>query len=178
MFKKILCPTDFSEASYKAVEIAVQLANTHMTEIVLLYVEPVLSRTSPADEVTLYHEASNRAEVLRSLSDVVEARIPVHLASETLFRQGKAGVEIIRAAEDCGADLIVLAAHGGGTGDEALGENTSYVLREATCPVLVLRSKEHPHAAVTPGSREPEMTFRPAFETVHANSHALYLDGD
>lgn len=49
-------------------------------------------------------------------------------------------VEIAHLADECGADVIVMATHGRGFISHALlGSTTERVLRQAPCPVLVVR---------------------------------------
>jgi nucleotide-binding universal stress UspA family protein len=53
--------------------------------------------------------------------------------------EGKASREILRAAAQAAADLIVLGTHGHGMIDVALfGSTTHAVLRSAPCPVLTV----------------------------------------
>jgi nucleotide-binding universal stress UspA family protein len=53
--------------------------------------------------------------------------------------EGKASLEILRAARQAAADLIVLGTHGHGMLDTALfGSTTHSVLRNAPCPVLTV----------------------------------------
>ena len=42
MYSKIICPTDFSQASYNAVEYAAKLAQVFWCELVLVHIEKVL----------------------------------------------------------------------------------------------------------------------------------------
>jgi nucleotide-binding universal stress UspA family protein len=60
-------------------------------------------------------------------------------------RIGKPGHEILSLAEEVGADLILLGTHGF-TGLERLvmGSTAERVVREAGCPVLVVRPKRFP----------------------------------
>lgn len=65
-------------------------------------------------------------------------------------RSGSPASEIVRAAEDVGAELISLAAGGRGlTATILLGSTASRVQHSAPCPVLVCRPprKVRPHGA-------------------------------
>jgi nucleotide-binding universal stress UspA family protein len=60
---------------------------------------------------------------------------------EKVFR-GKAWTEILRAAEVCQSDLIVMGTHGRSPLDLAFfGSTTSHVVRGALCPVLTIRAQ-------------------------------------
>jgi len=56
---------------------------------------------------------------------------------------GGAASEIVQAAKDWPADLIVIGSHGrGGIRRALLGSVAEGVMRQASCPVLVVRGKE------------------------------------
>jgi nucleotide-binding universal stress UspA family protein len=56
---------------------------------------------------------------------------------------GRPDTEIVRFAQECGADFIVMGTHGyGGVKRLLLGSVADNVVRQATCPVLVV-----PHQA-------------------------------
>jgi nucleotide-binding universal stress UspA family protein len=60
------------------------------------------------------------------------------------LRTGVAAHEIVTAAKELDADLIVIASHGlTGWKHFAIGSTADRVARAAPCPVLVVREKEH-----------------------------------
>jgi nucleotide-binding universal stress UspA family protein len=93
----------------------------------------------------------NYQSVSESISK--EARTAVELAAENLRRpgleveaavlQGDARVEIVQAAADWVADLIVVGSHGRtGVSRWLLGSVAEYVVRHAPCSVEVARSRQ------------------------------------
>ena len=57
-----------------------------------------------------------------------------------LFGMRSAYDEIVTAAHELGADLIIIATHGrSGLSRALLGSTAERVVRHATCPVLTLR---------------------------------------
>jgi nucleotide-binding universal stress UspA family protein len=59
-----------------------------------------------------------------------------------LVRSGIAPHEILHAASEIKADLIVMATHGrSGINHLLMGSVAELVLRQATCPVLVMRPR-------------------------------------
>lgn len=61
---------------------------------------------------------------------------------EIYVRQGLAGEKIVAFVKKENCDLIVMSAHGrSGLGRVLLGSVTDYVVRHASCPVLVVRAK-------------------------------------
>ncbi|HXV24376.1 MAG TPA: universal stress protein [Alphaproteobacteria bacterium] len=59
-------------------------------------------------------------------------------------RVGSIGSQIIAAARDHRADLIVMASHRPEMSDYLIGPNAAHVARHATCSVLVLRRFSEP----------------------------------
>ena len=60
-------------------------------------------------------------------------------------RIGKAATEILALASEVGADLIFLGSHGKvGIERFVLGSVSEQVVREARCPVMVVRNKTYP----------------------------------
>jgi len=54
---------------------------------------------------------------------------------------GKPYREILRVAAEHGADLLVVGVHGRGAIDRMLfGSTTQHLVRQASCPVLTLRT--------------------------------------
>ncbi len=181
-FQKILCPTDFSEASYEALRQAIELAGTGTAEICVLHVESSPNALTPLGGYapSARSEADRRAETVKNLCAVLEERVPQSVRTRPLLKQGETAEEIVRAAREEGADLIVLTTHGaGGLRPGTLGSVAVDVLQNAPCPVLTVnRSRESVEARSDSTAIFDAAALRPEFEIVHATSHALYLDGD
>ena len=142
LFNHVLCPVDFSPASLRALALAQSIAGEAAANLCVMHVlEPVsvfqpvaaAGPDLPAASADLRREARHRIEQLigddtRAFTDVAE----VVLA-------GKPYQEILRAAQERHADLIVLGAHGGPAGLPAFGSTTNHVVRQALCPVLTVR---------------------------------------
>ncbi|HVF10427.1 MAG TPA: universal stress protein [Abditibacteriaceae bacterium] len=191
-FKKILCPTDFSEASYEALARAVALAEQGMSELCVVHVEPpaqtmtALAGLTPSAE----DEPTRRAAAIKNLCAVLEERVPAAVRSRALLKQGEAAEQIVRAAQEEDVDLIVLTTHGArGWQPGVLGSVAEAIVRTAACPVLSIsgpagtlrEAKDRATAPnVQPGNNDaatgPGNALRPAIEVVP--SHRLYLDGD
>jgi len=141
--KRILVPTDFSERSRKALHYALAFARPFGAEVLLLHVlEPVTPPPSavmllpPAWDTELRDSATRELAKWRreSGSDAVQ----------TTLRSGAPHHEIVRAADETNADLIILGTHGrGGLAHLLIGSTAERVVRHAPCPVMVVRTKEH-----------------------------------
>ena len=141
--RKILVPTDFSPASKKALWYALRIAEARHSEITLLHVlepqDPAVLAGPPAAAAFSKQESE---EALRGLADSAKAVSAVR--TNSIFRTGVATHEIIEAAKELDVDLIVIATHGfTGSKRFALGSTAERVARVATCPVVVVRQKEH-----------------------------------
>jgi nucleotide-binding universal stress UspA family protein len=140
-FKKILCPTDFSEPAFVALKRAEELARHFAAELIVAHVIPTLpgphSFPDPQEplnfEVPLFQqELAIKAEQM--LKDLVSHH---KVESRDLVTTGEAAPEILRIAQEEHVDLIVIASHGL-TGWRRLvhGSVAEKVVRQATCPVL------------------------------------------
>jgi nucleotide-binding universal stress UspA family protein len=70
-------------------------------------------------------------------------RLPPQSAALEFFPVGGPATEIVKAAREWPADLIVIGSHGrGGVQRALLGSFSEGVMRHAPCPVLVVRAKE------------------------------------
>jgi universal stress protein A len=139
--RRILVPTDFSEIAGEAVKAAVVMARVFDAGIELLHVTAMIALLPPPVELvsfsTLLPDQSRRVQ--EKLGDeaklVQEAGIPC----DTRSVEGAPHAEIVRRAQEIGADLIVMGTHGhGGLAHAVLGSVTERVLHRARCPVLVV----------------------------------------
>lgn len=185
-FKKILCPTDFSEASYEAIQRAVELVGHGPTEICVVHVEapnevvtPMVGLRPDAED-----ETTRRVAAVQNLRAALEERVPPHVRTRPILQQGDAAEQIVRTAAQEGVDLIVLTTHGAaGWRPGVLGAVAETVVRTAECPVLTVSGPASRHNSTTRSNghgvaRElRDLTLKADLEVVHSN-HALYLDGD
>lgn len=177
-FQKILCPTDFSEASYEALGKAVEVAGEGAAEVCVIHVE------LPARALTPYaghapeaaQEADRRAETVKNLRAVLEERVPQNLHVRPLLRQGEAAQEILAAAREENADLIVLTTHGaGGLAPGELGRVAATVVQHAPCAVLTINGNTNAPARAVDADFS---AMQPDYKIAHASPRALFLDGD
>ncbi|MDZ7290957.1 MAG: universal stress protein [candidate division KSB1 bacterium] len=149
--RKILVPTDFSETANRAVDYAIKLAETNRARLILLTVigdlpltdeEMMMLRVS-VDSVREYNRKQIEA-AKQKLQKLIRPSVLKKLRVQFMVRDGKPFVEIIRAAKDTAADLIVMASHGHSRLAEILlGSTTDRVVQKAPCSVLVVREKQH-----------------------------------
>jgi nucleotide-binding universal stress UspA family protein len=145
-FKRILCPTDFSEPALVALKRAEELARHFSAELIVAHVIPEVpgSHSFPdpqADfdfDVPLYQqELAIYAENL--LKELVSHQIAPEVRTRDLVTTGKAAAEILRIATAEHVDLIVIASHGeSGWRRLVFGSVAEKVGRHAPCPVLTI----------------------------------------
>lgn len=139
-YRTILCPVDFSEHSLRAVEYAVNLAEEADADLRLLHVLTLPAELkeleSSFEELRLQIEGDR----LRRLGELIPTDATLYCTVHTALRQGTVHREILAAAAEQPADLIVMGAQGRGALDAAIfGSNTARVARAACCPVLVVQ---------------------------------------
>ncbi len=150
MFERILVPVDGSEHSMRALEKAVQIAKNCDGKITLIHVYSVLRvgviPMAMAEPVALPPEMVDKlaAAVRESGSSILEdakKRVEAEgVQSQTLLREGHVVEEILRAAKEENADLIVIGARGLSTLKEIfLGSVSHGVALHAPCPVLLMK---------------------------------------
>lgn len=145
--QRILVPTDFSPASRCAIPYARDLARMFGAEVVVVHVlelphYPTLFEGSamlvpPVDE-------SLRRQLAAQLDKLVEDELRAHgTSARALVRDGAPRHELLAAAREERADLVVIATHGyTGLRHVFLGSTAEQVVREAPCPVLTVRATD------------------------------------
>ncbi|MBQ5948490.1 universal stress protein [Massilia sp. ST3] len=145
MYKRILFPTDGSEASGRAASAAVDFARSVGAELFAMTAVPPF-HTFTADTEMLeqtasgYKEAS-MARAARLLDEVAALARDAGVPCTCLQVEGDNPYEaIIATARQHGCDLIVMASHGRrGIQGLLLGSETQKVLVHSAIPVMVHR---------------------------------------
>lgn len=139
MFDRILVPVDLTEKNRVAVEAAAELAGQSGGEICLLHVVETIEDVPFAELEDFYDRLQERAEAAMEpmATELRGAGLEVH--RRILF--GKRAPEIVRFAEEWGADLILLSSHPIDPDSPQLPWATiSYrVAILARCPVLLVK---------------------------------------
>lgn len=136
--KRILCPVDLSDFSPPVLAHAAALARLYSAEITALHV--FAAWLPPAGHATYAGWMMQIPEARQSITEELKTLVdPYGHALSLRTADGDAATEIVRHAQDLGADLIVMATHGRSGFDRfTLGSVTEKVLRKAPCPVLTL----------------------------------------
>jgi nucleotide-binding universal stress UspA family protein len=142
-YSRILCAIDFSPSSMKALDMAAALAQDNGARFSVAYVlerfpiyEPVMMGGPGMPEHDRVAADIARTRLHQAIPDAIRALGPV----TELVAEGKSYREILRLAEQEGAELIVIGAHSGVGGLNVFGSTTNQVVRRAACPVLSIKA--------------------------------------
>jgi nucleotide-binding universal stress UspA family protein len=140
MYQRILVPLDGSELAETALSHVVPLAQRFAASVTLLQV------SAEAEPGTIEDYLRGAAQGLHDQGISVAVEYP----------EGRPSSVITDRASQLGIDLIAMTSHGrGGLGRAVFGSVADEVLRQAPCPVLLVRVVDLP--------RPPDEPLRPAF---------------
>jgi nucleotide-binding universal stress UspA family protein len=155
LFKKILCPIDFSANSLAALDCAVSLARQNAAAICLLNVVPSPTGSTRIPPIPLEPFPVAEQTARQRLEEIAKQRLEGKLHYQIATRNGDPATEIIDAVTALGADLVVMATHGRtGLGHLFIGSVAERVVRESPEPVLTVRPK------IVPGSEPSDQEKR------------------
>jgi nucleotide-binding universal stress UspA family protein len=144
-FEKILVPVDFSPHSDKAVEAAVELAKAFGGEVHLIhaYSMPV-AMVGPYDyQIPANILGDLRDSAARRVDQEAKKLADAGVKANALIAEGVPTQVIADAAEQIGADLIVMGTRGlTGLKHAVLGSVTERTIRHAPCPVLTVHDPD------------------------------------
>ncbi|HZN93955.1 MAG TPA: universal stress protein [Myxococcales bacterium] len=148
--RKILVPVDFSEASRRALEQALQLGKVCGAQVDLLhvwepphYLTPDVMLSVPGWSAISLEEFSLR-EARKAVQLFLEQADHPNLALTTRIESGAPAAAILRIARE-GYDLVVMATHGHSRLHQFfLGSVAHRVVTESPVPVLTVRGPETP----------------------------------
>ncbi|MFM0038469.1 universal stress protein [Paraburkholderia strydomiana] len=146
MYQKILVAVDGSETSTRALNAAIELARDSGARLQPLFVVdvPLMSYDAPGYDPSYVRDALTE-EGRRVLADAAAlmgtagVTGPTRLAETELMTGEDIAHCIQRAAEEFGADVVVMGTHGRrGVRRLMLGSVAERFLRIAACPVLLI----------------------------------------
>jgi nucleotide-binding universal stress UspA family protein len=138
----ILVPVDFSDASRQALRYAAAFARRLGATLTLLHVLAPLNVPSrlASDGERRQVEYLRHAE--QSLAELAQGEMP-DIAAGTRVMAGRVYEKIVQFAEEARSGLIIIGTHGaGGLKRLLIGSTAENVVRQAPCPVLVVRERK------------------------------------
>jgi nucleotide-binding universal stress UspA family protein len=146
--QRIVYATDFSPASLAAFHHAVSLTRIAGAELTILHVLPppaslFIEGGYVPQETWDAIDASQRAQAAQEMDRLVRQAVDAGVRTSTaLVDGGIPAREIVRAAQEAKADILVLGTHGRtGVARLFLGSVAAGVVATATCPVLTVRAQ-------------------------------------
>jgi nucleotide-binding universal stress UspA family protein len=141
MVSTIAIGVDGSKTAAKAVDMAVEIARRFDAKVVLL--SALGDATAPSasravDTVELDWASNPSARVQQILSTTQSQLQHDGLECATLVDEGHPGDVLVRLAEECGADLLVVGNKG--MHRRVLGSVPNTVTHKAACSVLVVKT--------------------------------------
>jgi len=147
MYDRILIPVDGSSMSINAAEEGIKLAGIMGSSVSFLYIID-LSILSIPDAETGIANAEVIRKGFRDQGETIMGRLKAGaenkgISAGTMMREGDVHEEILSAAREVKADLIVMGTHGRrGLNRLILGSVAESVARRAGCAVLLIRPEE------------------------------------
>ena len=143
--RRVLCATDLSAMSRKALETATELAKSTNATVTILHVSPapVFAPEEVLDARTMERlQTRIRAWGLRELQKLSKRTSREGVTTSFLLRNGEPADQIVRAAKADKADLVVMGTHGRrGLTRLFLGSVAQRVVSLAPCAVVTVRAR-------------------------------------
>ena len=146
-YDRILQATDYSKASARALAEAVALAKLNRAELLVLHVIDPVTPYAVGDDIggaELYVklEESAKQEATDSMNALINKLRKSKVKAKSLLLRGTAHEQIVKAAKNRRANLIVIGTHGRtGLSRLLMGSVANKVVSTAHCPVLTVRGK-------------------------------------
>lgn len=143
--RRILVPLDLTHDSGRAIRYAVRLAQAEQGSLCLLHVVDFGPFKGDVADSPMFHSSAHilgRAE--RHLRLLAQRDVPPGVTCRTRVVTGKVGREIVKAAEDVCADLIVLTPVQHSWVERLFARDlTRWLQTHAPCSVVVLRKPRY-----------------------------------
>lgn len=146
--QKILVPTDFSDSTDRALDVAALIARQNDASIALIHIlDPSPLAVGGAGLGTVGEpelEPELEARIHQELARLCDSKLStIPRVKTALIISKNAADGIIQYAEKEQCDLIVMPTHGrSGLAHLLIGSVAEKVVRHANCPVLTLRDLE------------------------------------
>ncbi len=139
--ERILVPTDGSGQAFKALSQAIHIAAACDAELTLLMTVDLNENVSAFEQVSLsgYVPGELKTAAFQFLAELMHV-IPREIRALPRVEVGAPGEVIVDLAESEEYDMIIMGSRGFGTFRSLLmGSVSSYVLRHARCPVILVK---------------------------------------
>ena len=128
MHTKLLVPTDFTEVAHTAINHAVRIAETTKGEVILLNVVKSKEEVSPATE-----KMAEEEKIAKSFYSDCKVK--------SVVRIGNIFDDIGQAADEIGANLIIMGTHGASGWQKVVGSHALKVITNSSVPFIVVQKQ-------------------------------------
>lgn len=140
--RRILIAIDDSPIAAHAADVGLELVRALGGEAAFIHVVDPAPATNPEGGIPAWELVAIDDQAGKRLLAAFHERAALTPPALEFARHGKPAEEIVEAAREWPADLIVVGSHGrGGIGRILLGSVAESVARHAPCPVLVVRAQ-------------------------------------
>ena len=158
IFRKTLVPIDFSPCSEEASPVALTLAKTFQSELLLFHVidTGALATFNQLGLLAVPSDAQGQKRRLRhharlNVRRLLELEAAKGVTAKRIILEGGPFVEIAKTARIEKVDLVVMGSYGGRSGNVDkifFGSTAEKVVRTAGCPVLTVPLPSKPRRSV------------------------------
>jgi nucleotide-binding universal stress UspA family protein len=133
--RSVLLPVDGSQSAARAAA-AIPTLGLRDIEAIVLTVLP--REAEPRADASPQQQQEHQREIDRSTGDAVKVLKSAGVPHRVLVGYGKPGEEIVEAASEQGAVLIIVGRKGAGLTKSLLGSVSDHVVKHASVPVVVI----------------------------------------
>jgi nucleotide-binding universal stress UspA family protein len=141
MIKHILCATDFTETSARAIDYAASLAKGLNVPVTVVHAYEIPVYGFPDGALIATAEITQRITqaAQEALDKTVKDLVSRGVEAKGVLRTGAPWDEVISVGQEQKADMIIIGTHGRkGLARALLGSVAENVIRTSTIPVLVI----------------------------------------
>ena len=178
-FEHILVPTDFSEASERALGYAKSVARRYQSDLFLIHVNQPINPVSPP-EATWIDMQPIQVQLGEQMEQAGMALRSEGFRAKALSVPGTVQEEILSSIIANKIDLVVMGTHGKrGLDRLILGSETEDVQQRVNCPILVIgpavpasgKDAWHPRRVICATTLDPTTAAIPAYAYLLAQQH-------
>jgi nucleotide-binding universal stress UspA family protein len=140
-FQRVLVSVDEAPIAAHAADVAIELASGLGAKLAFVHVVDPASVAAPDAGIPAGELIGQAEQDAKRLLAGFRQRLSVDVTPLEFVRVGTPATEVVHAAAEWPADVIVIGSHGRrGVTRALLGSVAEAVMRQAPCPVLVVRA--------------------------------------
>lgn len=139
--RHVLVPTEFGPCSVRALALAEAVAWRLRGRVTLLHVRELQAVAYPGAPFMPTFDFSAETDSLERALEAAVAALPKELEPRWMLRHGSVSEQVLAAARELGADLIVMGTHGRtGLARAIVGSTAEKVVRTSPIPVMTVHA--------------------------------------